>query len=183
MRPTGNWRPTFTDRETDFFLDPTPPLRPPVPFLAFPPVSISSALVPVWTTLPDILSQLGSLSSTRQMSSDGGREIAWMAIHGDRDWANRTTLHHSHLLLLLLISSIHSSRKISMEKNSERPSRHQRNASRGVFALPENFSSSEAPPVEVSEQKTACKPAQNPPDGRPSASLQQELKSSVTKNH
>lgn len=89
MRPTGNWRPTITDRDTDFFLDPTPPLRPPAPFLAFPPVSISSALVPVWTTRPDILSQLGSLSSARQMSSDRGREIAWMAIHGDRDWANR----------------------------------------------------------------------------------------------
>ncbi|URE45460.1 hypothetical protein MUK42_25687 [Musa troglodytarum] len=71
-----------------------------------------------------------------------------------------------------------------MEKKSERPSRHQRSASRGVFALPENFSSSETPPpMEVGEQKTACKPAQNPPDGRPSASLQQELKSSVTKNH
>ncbi|RWV77998.1 hypothetical protein GW17_00061102 [Ensete ventricosum] len=66
---------------------------------------------------------------------------------------------------------------------SERPSRHQRSASRGVFALPENFSSSEAPPMEVSEQKTACKPAQNPPEGRPSTSLQQELKSNVTKNH
>ncbi|CAD5186523.1 unnamed protein product [Musa acuminata subsp. malaccensis] len=91
MRPTRNWRPTFTDRETDFFLDSTPPLRPPAPYLAFPPVSIFSALVPAWTALPDILTQLGSLSSTRQMSSDGGREIAWMAIHGDRDWANRTT--------------------------------------------------------------------------------------------
>ncbi|KAG1365744.1 hypothetical protein COCNU_12G007440 [Cocos nucifera] len=69
---------------------------------------------------------------------------------------------------------------------SERPNRHQRRPSQGVFHLPENFSSFEAaPPMEVSEKKTTSNSGRTSSEIAnplpPSASQSQELKEGISK--
>ncbi|WOL15018.1 hypothetical protein Cni_G23799 [Canna indica] len=71
-----------------------------------------------------------------------------------------------------------------------RPSRHQRRASQGVFSLPENFSSFEAPPVEATVKKTAVESAQSgaqaspspPPSALPGVELKQAGNSNQCKD-
>ncbi|RWW47599.1 hypothetical protein BHE74_00046386 [Ensete ventricosum] len=114
-----------------------------------------------------------------------------------------SVLHHYHIKTALisllpcslpfpslpppLASSIHSPSLRSsfcLERMSCRPSRHQRRASQTVFVLPESFSSSEAPPMEVGEKKTAAESAQPSsepaaPSPPPPALPGQELKDAV----
>nr|XP_018682967.1 PREDICTED: uncharacterized protein LOC103990153 isoform X1 [Musa acuminata subsp. malaccensis]XP_018682968.1 PREDICTED: uncharacterized protein LOC103990153 isoform X1 [Musa acuminata subsp. malaccensis]XP_018682969.1 PREDICTED: uncharacterized protein LOC103990153 isoform X1 [Musa acuminata subsp. malaccensis]XP_018682970.1 PREDICTED: uncharacterized protein LOC103990153 isoform X1 [Musa acuminata subsp. malaccensis] len=86
-------------------------------------------------------------------------------------------------------SSIHSPcAHLCPERMSCRPSRHQRRASQSVFVLPESFSISEAPPMEVGEKKTAVEssqPSSEPaaPSPPPPALPGQEFKEAVAEKY
>ncbi|CAL9123676.1 unnamed protein product, partial [Musa textilis] len=113
-------------------------------------------------------------------------------------------LHHYHIKAALIslrpcslpfssssssASSIHSPcAHLCLERMSCRPSRHQRRASQSVFVLPESFSSSEAPPMEVGEKKAAVEspqPSSEPaaPSPPPPALPGQEFKEAVAEKY